>query len=76
MADKRTTIKISEITVANDFRSRAEAQNVTQTELLKQLLDRDYSFEQTVKVSNRVEGYDRSNTFSNAERQLKKVGDN
>ena len=63
MVDKRTTLKISEIEVAESFRGRAVAESKTQTQLLKELLSKDYSFEQTTKMSNRIE-HNKNDSFN------------
>jgi hypothetical protein len=63
MTDKRFTFKISEVEVAEEFRNRAICENKTQTQLLKEMLDRDFDFEQTVKTNNRIE-HDKSDSFN------------
>ena len=63
MTDKRFTFKISEVEVADEFKNRAVTQNKTQTQLLKELLDRDFDFEQTVKTSNRIE-HNKNDSFN------------
>lgn len=65
--------------VAETFRELAKATQKDQSDLLRDLMCKDITYTNSVtinnKMANRVEGYDKSNSFHNAEKSIQKGDD-